>query len=133
MAQGSQTPTPAEGADNRTPTLRGSLAFSCAGEIAQLVEHTTENRGVPGSSPGLAIFGTNCKRAGFRSATLGPRDRLRAPVLAGGDRAARRTLRLHRRRCMPRSRSGSPRTRVLRPRRVPERVPVEDAAQSLEG
>ena len=25
------------------------------GEIAQLVEHTTENRGVPGSSPGLAI------------------------------------------------------------------------------
>ena len=24
------------------------------GEIAQLVEHTTENRGVPGSSPGLA-------------------------------------------------------------------------------
>ena len=26
------------------------------GEIAQLVEHTTENRGVPGSSPGLAIL-----------------------------------------------------------------------------
>ena len=26
-----------------------------SGEIAQLVEHTTENRGVPGSSPGLAI------------------------------------------------------------------------------
>ena len=25
------------------------------GGIAQLVEHTTENRGVPGSSPGLAI------------------------------------------------------------------------------
>ena len=25
------------------------------GEIAQLVEHTTENRGVPGSNPGLAI------------------------------------------------------------------------------
>jgi MFS family permease len=25
------------------------------GEIAQLVEHTTENRGVPGSSPGLAM------------------------------------------------------------------------------
>ena len=31
-------------------------ASLCAlGEIAQLVEHTTENRGVPGSSPGLAI------------------------------------------------------------------------------
>ena len=25
------------------------------GEIAQLVEHMAENRGVPGSSPGLAI------------------------------------------------------------------------------
>jgi hypothetical protein len=25
------------------------------GEVAQLVEHTTENRGVPGSIPGLAI------------------------------------------------------------------------------
>src|SRR4051812_12900844 len=55
MGQGSQTPTPAEGADNRTRSPRGSLAFSRAGEIAQLVEHTTENRGVPGSSPGLAI------------------------------------------------------------------------------
>jgi hypothetical protein len=28
---------------------------SASGEIAQLVEHTTENRGVPGSNPGLAI------------------------------------------------------------------------------
>ena len=38
------------------------------GEIAQLVEHTTENRGVPGSSPGLAILkrpvnGTHTSRA----------------------------------------------------------------------
>jgi hypothetical protein len=32
-----------------------SLASRDHGEIAQLVEHTTENRGVPGSSPGLAI------------------------------------------------------------------------------
>ena len=32
------------------------------GEIAQLVEHTTENRGVPGSSPGLA---TSANRRGF--------------------------------------------------------------------
>ena len=30
-------------------------SLSAHGEIAQLVEHTTENRGVPGSSPGLAI------------------------------------------------------------------------------
>src|SRR6188472_1651831 len=40
--------------------LRTAWPKSCAslgahGEIAQLVEHTTENRGVPGSSPGLAI------------------------------------------------------------------------------
>jgi hypothetical protein len=31
------------------------LASGPHGEIAQLVEHTTENRGVPGSNPGLAI------------------------------------------------------------------------------
>src|SRR5579884_1290594 len=31
------------------------LASAPTGEIAQLVEHTTENRGVPGSIPGLAI------------------------------------------------------------------------------
>ncbi len=32
-----------------------ALPFAPLGEIAQLVEHTTENRGVPGSNPGLAI------------------------------------------------------------------------------
>ena len=32
-------------------------SLSARGEIAQLVEHTTENRGVPGSSPGLATSG----------------------------------------------------------------------------
>jgi hypothetical protein len=32
-----------------------ALASRGQGEIAQLVEHTTENRGVPGSIPGLAI------------------------------------------------------------------------------
>src|SRR4030088_1189671 len=32
------------------------LASPGHGEIAQLVEHTTENRGVPGSSPGLAMY-----------------------------------------------------------------------------
>ena len=35
--------------------VRHSLPSRGQGEIAQLVEHTTENRGVPGSSPGLAI------------------------------------------------------------------------------
>ena len=34
---------------------RGRVAsIGRRGEIAQLVEHTTENRGVPGSNPGLA-------------------------------------------------------------------------------
>ena len=42
-------PTPG----HRTARRRASLGAH--GEIAQLVEHTTENRGVPGSSPGLAI------------------------------------------------------------------------------
>ncbi len=32
----------------------GHASLTPHGEIAQLVEHTTENRGVPGSSPGLA-------------------------------------------------------------------------------
>jgi hypothetical protein len=31
------------------------LALRAAGEVAQLVEHTTENRGVAGSIPALAI------------------------------------------------------------------------------
>ena len=43
-----------------------ALAFSAPGEIAQLVEHTTENRGVPGSSPGLAIRNPGTP-AGFSS------------------------------------------------------------------
>ena len=33
---------------------RRRASLGAHGEIAQLVEHTTENRGVPGSSPGLA-------------------------------------------------------------------------------
>ena len=33
----------------------GTLCHSEFGEIAQLVEHCTENAGVPGSSPGFAI------------------------------------------------------------------------------
>ena len=37
------------------------------GEIAQLVEHTTENRGVPGSSPGLAIvLSSEARCSGWR-------------------------------------------------------------------
>ena len=49
----------------RSTTVRSvdePLASRHHGEIAQLVEHTTENRGVPGSSPGLAILesGSDC-------------------------------------------------------------------------
>jgi MFS family permease len=36
------------------PTAPERASLGGHGEIAQLVEHTTENRGVPGSSPGLA-------------------------------------------------------------------------------
>jgi hypothetical protein len=43
-----------------------SLASPIHGEIAQLVEHTTENRGVPGSSPGLATSEKSCKARTFR-------------------------------------------------------------------
>ena len=50
-------------APGRNRTARAYLAASLVplGEIAQLVEHTTENRGVPGSSPGLAISSSSCK------------------------------------------------------------------------
>jgi hypothetical protein len=51
------------GLRRRNRPRRGAekLAFSRAfGEIAQLVEHTTENRGVPGSIPGLAIQPSPC-------------------------------------------------------------------------
>ncbi len=45
----------------------GRASLGAHGEIAQLVEHTTENRGVPGSSPGLAIdesgFAASLRRA----------------------------------------------------------------------
>ena len=48
---------------------RARASLFALGEIAQLVEHTTENRGVPGSSPGLAIGngpGNQCLFAGAR-------------------------------------------------------------------
>ena len=43
-----------------------ALASRGQGEIAQLVEHTTENRGVPGSIPGLATSRISCKSQLFR-------------------------------------------------------------------
>ena len=42
------------------PPTRRRASLGARGEIAQLVEHTTENRGVPGSSPGLAIADDWC-------------------------------------------------------------------------
>ena len=39
-----------------THAAGGTLTGLANGQIAQLVEHSTENAGVPGSSPGLAIF-----------------------------------------------------------------------------
>ena len=46
----------------------GAARLGRRGEIAQLVEHTTENRGVPGSSPGLAIGEVPAKRRFLRRA-----------------------------------------------------------------
>ena len=40
--------------------LHCNLQFNA--EIAQLVEHTTENRGVAGSSPALGTFCSLCKK-----------------------------------------------------------------------
>jgi hypothetical protein len=77
-----------------------ALASRGQGEIAQLVEHTTENRGVPGSIPGLATFRSTCRSPLF---CFLPRMRWRGLVGAvasdstdvtagfGGRRAARHT------------------------------------------
>ena len=63
------------------PNRRGTLDAH-RGEIAQLVEHTTENRGVPGSSPGLATAKPEIRRRswglGSNSAAGHTRDFLRA-------------------------------------------------------
>ncbi len=53
------------------------------GEIAQLVEHTTENRGVPGSSPGLAISRCPCT-PGERRARASSAPRACTPAGAPG-------------------------------------------------
>src|SRR4051794_1921844 len=59
------TVPPASGPRLTRPQRPSGGTLTRAGEIAQLVEHTTENRGVPGSSPGLAIPGRSWKRAPF--------------------------------------------------------------------
>jgi hypothetical protein len=61
------------------------------GEIAQLVEHTTENRGVPGSSPGLAIPESSCISCGAGGPTVtrrGGRQAARADEAAAHSRGA---------------------------------------------
>ena len=61
--------------------------LAALGEIAQLVEHTTENRGVPGSSPGLATRGF-----GSAEPNLGAtRHRGERQVAAGGSAGAATT------------------------------------------
>ena len=48
----------ADDGDLRSRVHRENLTtLSRRGEVAQLVEHTAENRGVAGSSPALATFG----------------------------------------------------------------------------
>src|SRR5207302_1401885 len=66
------------------------LASPHHGEIAQLVEHTTENRGVPGSSPGLAIREPPGDR-GFLTSPSGRRGWRSTPIfglVSRGDGAA---------------------------------------------
>jgi hypothetical protein len=46
-------------------TLRSVRQRAVSGQVAQLVEHATENRGVGGSTPSLAIEKVNEKRAFF--------------------------------------------------------------------
>src|SRR3954447_3213328 len=74
------------------PRVQALPSWLHHGEIAQLVEHTTENRGVPGSSPGLAIRETSCKvevsARGLAGRRIGPD----APV--GLFRPFQRALRL---------------------------------------
>src|SRR3954452_15221585 len=88
MAGRFATPLPPDGAANRTRPPRGSLAFPRAGEIAQLVEHATENRGVPGSSPGLAIPGAIGVSVRSRLSTV--RDSRSSMELESGDVRDRR-------------------------------------------
>ncbi len=92
-------------------TRAGRLDSLTRGEVAQLVEHTAENRGVAGSSPALAISRGCTGRCTARAARLHipvrrrPRSRF-GPfgTLAGVSwrgRAARRTRRSPRRRGAP--------------------------------
>src|SRR5690349_18981378 len=60
---------PAQASD---PAPWATATMEPRGEVAQLVEHTTENRGVAGSIPALAILGSPCIRRSF-SADVGRR------------------------------------------------------------
>src|SRR3954453_724809 len=65
MAEGGQrergrrrapSPREDEGPAESVPQARAATIAKLLGEVAQLVEHTTENRGVAGSIPALAIW-----------------------------------------------------------------------------
>src|ERR1700736_4999204 len=57
-------------ARSERPSAQGRAgSIGRRGEIAQLVEHTTENRGVPSSSLGLAISKDACTWSGFEKRT----------------------------------------------------------------
>ena len=98
------------------PTTRDAATLGAAGEVAQLVEHTAENRGVAGSSPALATRRVPfecCPRLSLGRWRTVRRDGARVPLgrRAGAARAQRRGLVERARRALPRAdraaRSGS--------------------------
>ena len=72
--------------------------------LTQKQLHTTENRGVPGSSPGLAIAGipcksaTSCRTSGLRKERLRANGSAQSPKRSPNGPTARRSAALHRHR-----------------------------------
>ena len=58
---------------SRRPRLPRAATLGARGEVAQLVEHTAENRGVAGSSPALAISGKKGTKRDVRTGATASR------------------------------------------------------------
>ena len=104
----------------RPPTARRAsdgVILRDRGEIAQLVEHTTENRGVPGSSPGLAMSGVlQCCGRRSRCPRQLPH---RHPLVCTTTSYDKPTIRLATRRGEPSRARISPSSPTQEPRRRP--------------
>src|SRR3954447_2036383 len=100
MAEGGQrergrrrapSPREDEGPAESVPQARAATIAKLLGEVAQLVEHTTENRGVAGSIPALAIWPAAPRRLPASSVARVPA-RFASSSLTGG-RLARQMAR----------------------------------------